>query len=217
MTSTPQTNFSDLDRVLADVKIWKNDLRNTPTAMTLEELVAWTKNQLMHNVAAFFESQSKAVGGELADMGEALGELIDQEGDFLHSDTADDLAATFLIGMAIVNIIESENIVLDDELKNKKLRDAMKLYKNNTTILLKQIEDITNPEEEDEDDGTGASDVHGESGGAEELDGRGEGEVDEPGGADGDSDGSGAGSGSGSGTGAGAEDSEGEDEEGGEA
>lgn len=165
--TTNTTSFSALDRQLADIKIWKDDLRS------LEDGVL--KNQLLHNVAPFLEGILKTTGGELAeqatmlaDQAEALEIAIDEHGDFLQPEMANDLTATFVLGMTIVGIIESEGITLENELMNKQLKDAMKLYKNNTTILLEQIEEITNEDEDDNDDDNddtrgSTSDVHGQS------------------------------------------------------
>jgi len=182
MTTT--TSFSKLDRIIADIKIWEGDLRG------LEDGIL--KNQLLHNVAPFLKGVMEAVGvelseqaGLLADQAGALEELIDQEEGFLQPGMASDLKAVFMVGMAIVGILESEGTTLSNELKNRQLRDAMKLYKTNTTILLEQIDAITNNDEDDDDDDDDNT--------GDELHGQGEGTGDDDDGdgddADGDEDG----------------------------
>ena len=155
------TSFSKLDIIIADIKIWENDLRGLDDGLL--------KNQLLHNVAPFLRGIMVAVGVELAeqaqilaDQSAALEELIEQEGGFLQPDMANDLKAVFMVGMAIVGIIESEGITLPNELKNKQLRDAMKLYKTNTTILLDQIDAITNIDEGEDDDNNTDDELHGQ-------------------------------------------------------
>ena len=155
------TSFSKLDIIIADIKIWENDLRGLDDGLL--------KNQLLHNVAPFLRGTMVAVGVELAeqaqilaDQSAALEELIEQEGGFLQPDMANDLKAVFMVGMAIVGIIESEGITLPNELKNKQLRDAMKLYKTNTTILLDQIDAITNIDEGEDDDNNTDDELHGQ-------------------------------------------------------
>jgi hypothetical protein len=175
--SSNETSFSSLERVIADVGLWKKEVRAAGTPLTPDDLAAWLKSELINNVAPFFESLGKAVIGEFAEQAEilvgqagALEELIDREGDFLQPEMASDLIATYQIGLAIVEILEIEKVVLPNELKNKQLRDLVKLYKTNTAILLEQIVAITNDEDEDDDN----DDIHGQSEDSEGAIGRGE-------------------------------------------
>jgi hypothetical protein len=198
MTATT-SNIGKLDSNLAAIKLWKKDLKDDKAPEDIEGVFSWMQSQLLYNVAALLEGHSKAVEEELsevseilADQGNALDELIDREGDYLQPEMASDLTATLVLGMFIADTISQEKIVLEDELKNKKLQDAMKLYRENTTILLEQIQAITaDDEDEDEeqtdadttDDGDIAPIIHGESGDPEIHDGGGEGaSQDEPGG-----------------------------------
>lgn len=193
MAAEQKTNFNQLDRVLASIKLWEGDLKDTPEDPAAPELSKQVKSQFLHNVVPFFRSMILAVGEEfseqatlLASQAEALEEMIEQEEGFLQPEMADNLKATFQIGMVIIGILESESIVLDNELKNRKLHEAMDLFKNNTTILVDQIDQITN-EDDDDDDG---ADVHAEAGSIENDVTGGEGGTDD-GGATGD-DGAGA-------------------------
>lgn len=204
MTATT-SNIGKLDSNLAAIKLWKKDLKDDKAPEDIEGVFSWMQSQLLYNVAALLEGHSKAVEEELsevseilADQGNALDELIDREGDYLQPEMASDLTATLVLGMFIADTISQEKIVLEDELKNKKLQDAMKMYRENTTILLEQIQAITTDDEdeveEDEDeeqtdadttdDGRGTPPIiHGQSGDTESADGGGEGASQgEPGG-----------------------------------
>jgi hypothetical protein len=195
-------SFTELQRSLGDIGIWKKDLALTKAPATIEGLFDWMKSQLQHNVAPLLEGQSKANMEELGevfevleDQGKAIDELVDQEGDFLQPAMASDLTATLLLGLFIVDTLKAEGIVLPNELMNKKLQDAAKMYQQNTTILLAQIQEVTveDDEEEDDDDNDNDGDDDGDSG-ADII--HGEGEGDRSGGGDlGGGDGPGAGSG----------------------
>ena len=200
------TNFSKLNRVAANIKIWENDLKGIDDGPL--------KSELLFNIAPILKEMVNAFGEELseqatllADQADALEEMIDQEGDFLQPDTANDIKATFTLGLAIIDILESEGVVLENELKNKQLKDGIKLYVNNTAILLDHIESITN-EDEDDDNNEGADGVRAEAGHAEEHDGGGAGSAQGNGGGDA---GAGAGTGAGTGTGTGTGSSSGSD------
>ena len=169
-------SFTELEKCLANTKIWKKDLHEDQAPEDLRGLFTWLQQQLLHNVAPLLEGQIKASMHELgeayeimAEQGRALDEVIDQEGDFLQPEMASDLTATLMLGSFIIELIEGEGIKLGDDLKNKKLHDAMKLYRQNTTILLEQIAAVTvvddDEEEEDTDDNDDDTELHGEGGG----------------------------------------------------
>lgn len=165
-----ETNFRAIDRVVADSKLWAKELQDTPVDMPASEQLTWVKNQLQHNVAAFLAGLAKAVtqeldetNAELATQGEVITEIIDQEGDFLRPEMANDLITTFLVGLSIVEMLEQDNIKLSDDLKDRKIKEAIKLYKSNTTILLPLIEEVTNLDEDEEDEGDADDDIHGQS------------------------------------------------------
>lgn len=164
------SNFSSHSRALADVKIWKKDLNGLEAGDL--------KTQLLYNVAPMLEAIINASSEEFAEQAEHIGmqaaaleEIIDQEGDFLQPGTAGDFTQTLMLGMAIIEIIESGEVTMQDDLMAKRLKDAMNLYKNNATTLLDTIQEITNDDEdEDEDD----SIIHGEDTSSEVLDAGGE-------------------------------------------
>lgn len=166
-------SFTKLEECLADIKIWKKDLHSTPN----EQLHTQVRDQLLHNVAPMLEALVKANMHELGetfealdDMDAAIGELVGREGDFLQPEMASDLTATLVLGMFIVDLINGNNIQLSDELSNKKLQDATRLYRQQSTILIEQIKAVTvddDDEEEDPDDDTDdgeTDDLHGEGG-----------------------------------------------------
>lgn len=169
-------SFTKLEECLADIKIWKKDVAGSAVATPSE-----VRDQFLHNVAPMLEAIVKASMHELGetyealdDMDAAIGELVGREGDFLQPEMASDLTATFILGLFIIDLIYENKIQLDDELQNKKLRDATQLYRQQATILLDQIKAITvedDGEEEDSDDDTDdddgdgeTDDLHGESG-----------------------------------------------------
>jgi hypothetical protein len=205
MTDT-STSFSKLDRVSADIKLWKEDIQGLDDGPL--------KEQFMHNVAPFFEqliaaidSELSEVAGEMLSQGEAIQELIDREEGFLTLEMSQNLKTTFAVGMAIVGILESEGVTLENDLKNKQLKDSIKVFKNNTTILLGQIDEITEEEgdeDDDTDDGEETDGLHGQGGGDKEPVTGGEGVDAEDGGV------GGAGTGAGTGTGTGTTSEEGE-------
>jgi len=196
------TSFPKLERCIADIKIWQKDVRATPD----DKLDPAVKNQLVNNVAPFFSSLVTAVSEELgeqaailADQADGLDMLINQEGDMLQPEMAGNLTTTLILGMAVIEILKVENVKLSDDLKNKKLQDAMKHYEQNATIMLDQIEAVTLEDEEEDDNNDDGNDgdeggLHGEGGDSEEHDSSGEGSVSDiavAAGADGDGDGDG--------------------------
>ncbi len=165
--TTDTTSFSSLDRVLADLTLWKKELRNTPN----DQIPSQVRDQLLHNVAPFMEQLIQGIGGELTEMGaeminqgDAIQNIIDMDEGFLTPEMANDLKATLALGMAVVGILESEEVKLENDLKDKQLQDAMKLYKTQTTILLGQIDEITQEDEDDDDnnDGDDSDIIHGQ-------------------------------------------------------
>lgn len=165
--SEQSTSFPKLERCLADIKIWQKDVRSTPD----DKLDPEVKNQLVNNVAPFFSSLVQAVSEELgeqaailADQADGLDMLINQEGDMLQPEMANNLTNTLVLGMSIVAIMKSEKIQLNDDLKNKKLQDGMKLFEQNATILLDQIEAVTLEDEEENDDNDESGEGHTQSG-----------------------------------------------------
>jgi hypothetical protein len=204
-------SFTELETFVANVKLWKKDVSGDVPPKTVEDLFNWMKSELLNNVAPLLESQAKAnmhelgeAFAELEEQGKALDEIIDREGDYLQPEMAANLSATLALGMFITDIIDGEKVKLDDELKNKKLQDAMKLFRQNSTILLEQIEAVTvvdddDEEEDSDDDDTDDTDtdpgdetiIHGEGGDSALADG----------GPAGDADGSGGGGDGGSGSG----------------
>jgi hypothetical protein len=167
-------SFTQLEQCLADIKIWEKDLKTSAVA-TPDEV----RSQFMHNVAPILKALVKASMYELGetfetldDMDAAITELVGREGDFLQPETASDLSATLILGLFIADTISTEKIQLNDELMNKRLQDAVKLYRQNSNILLEQIKEITiDGEGEDSDD----DDIHGQSEDSGEHDGRREG------------------------------------------
>jgi exonuclease VII small subunit len=202
-------SFTALETHVANIKIWKKDLNLDAPPQNTEDLFNWMKSELLNNIAPLLESQAKAsmhelgeVFAELEEQGKALDEVIDQEEDYLQPEMAANLTATLVLGMFIADIIDGEGIQLDDELKNKKLQDAMKLYRQNSTILLDQIEAVTvvdddeeeeDPNDDDTDDDTDETIIHGQGGDSALAVGGGEGATD-GGGGDGGDGGDGAGS-----------------------
>ena len=206
--------FTELETCIANTKIWKKDLAADKPPENVEDLFNWMLSQFLNNLAPLLESQARANMEELGEafeaieaQGDAIDTLIEQEGDFLQPEMASNLTATLLIGMFIVDAVD--DIVLDDDLKNKKLQDAKKLYRQNTTILLEQIEAVTVEDDEgdDKDDNDDTDDdtdedttpgkiIHGEGegdgGGSESGDGR-DGSSGAIGSGGGDDDGSGSG------------------------
>jgi len=179
-------SFTKLEQCLANVKVWKDDLK-TSALETPDEV----RNEFMHNVIPILESLIKANTHEFGDVFDALDgmdaaivEIVGREGDFLQPEMAENLTATLILGMFIVDTIGAEGIKLEDELQNKRLQDATKLYRQNTAILLEQIKEVTvdededDDEEEDSDDDTNDGDapiIHGQSEDTGIDDGRGEG------------------------------------------
>ena len=132
------TSFSGFDRLLADIKLCKQELRETKVEeMDFEQFKKWTKDQLLHTQMTLVEQLAKAIAEELTEitaeminMGEAIQNIIDEDGSFLTPELANDLKATFALGMAITGILESEKVTLENDLKNKQLQAAVKLFKN---------------------------------------------------------------------------------------
>jgi hypothetical protein len=176
-------SFTQLERALADIKTWTKDLKSS-TELNL-------KSELTNNVAPMLETVTRACMAELKasrevieEQADVIAELIEHEGDFLQPEMGANITATLLLGLGICELLESIEMSTDD-LNAKKLKDACAAYKQNATILLEQVEEITLDDGEDEDGEHGDRDdnddapIHGEGTGTGEPDGRGEG--DDPG------------------------------------
>jgi hypothetical protein len=179
-------SFTQLQTCVANTKIWKKDLALDKPPENVEDLFNWMLSQLLNNIAPLMESQANAAMEELGEVFEvlegqekAIEELVDQEGDFLQPEMASDLTATLVLGMFIVDTLRVEGITIPNELLNKKLQDAAKMYQQNATILLEQIKEVTveDDEEEDEsdDDNDNDNDGDGDGDGADIIHAEGEG------------------------------------------
>jgi len=111
--------------------------------------------ELAENILPMFEGLVDAINEEIveevADLGEAVDELVDQSGDVLHPETAVRILQVFEMGSMLANELEKMFPKLD-EISRKRVKQAVKAYRQGAQVIGEVIAEITMPVDPDEPD-----------------------------------------------------------------
>lgn len=138
-------SLEELNVQRADLRNWAADLKRGQGPLDLRQV-------LVDFVIPFMEGIASATYSELEEQAGAIIELIDTHDDIIHPELGAKIAGTISLGQLICQILEENEVVLENELANKRLQDAVKTYKRNAVMTLERVAEATTLPDEDDDE-----------------------------------------------------------------
>lgn len=138
----------------ADAKIYLERLG------TIEPDKLDLKTELRDNVIPLFqglcqhvEQQEAEIALELADLADAVDELIDQSDEILHPETSAKIVGVVELGKIVAAELDSLTNMVTDDMRRRKLRAMIASYRQGAEIVIDMIQQMTlDPEELEEGD-----------------------------------------------------------------
>jgi len=127
---------------------------------TIEPAKLDLKTELKENIIPLFQSlfdyeeeRDDEVALELADLAEAVDELIDQSDEILHPETSAKIVGVVELGKIVAAELDGLSNMITDDMRRRKLRAMIASYRQGAEIVIDMIQKMTlDPEEIEEGD-----------------------------------------------------------------
>jgi len=141
--TTETEHTTPMDSLIADFNLHIKRLKKTPPT-SVEEMT----KELIFNV---YPSMI-ALAENIAEVDEVIQEVVEQQDSYIRPELAAQIFATIAAGAVLIELTQELMPDLDD-LKKKKLADAIKAFEKNAELTAMGVGDaITDPGDDDEDD-----------------------------------------------------------------
>lgn len=153
-----------LAELRADARLHRERLLKVNwNTMATADVVKVIKTELAENIWPFLHELFGAIDEELAepiaDLGEAIDEMIEREESSIHADLAAMIIGVFEHGKLMANELE-KLLPAADEVTRKRLGEMIHAYRQGATIVTERVVEVTI--EIDDEGGDGSSDESGD-------------------------------------------------------
>ncbi len=143
------TTEPGLAEAVADIQVVREQLMAQLADGDLKSLVLDNLLPLIEGIANGAQRDLAELDDIVEELGGAVDGLIEDTGEIIMPETAAKIAGVFQCGKLIADMLEKQIAKLDD-LSKKKAKELIGMYRQGVALVVKDLEEITAPPEEDD-------------------------------------------------------------------